>query len=131
MTKFGRVAIAFSVCLLVVGSGAVLAHHSQASFDTEKEVTIEGVVTQLSLANPHTLVFLNAKVKGADDSTMTRWALEGPSVAGLRQAGWTRETVKVGETLTAMGSPSRSGRPLMLLREVMLADGTHIVTGTD
>ena len=119
-----RIAIAFSVCLLVGGT-SVFAHHSQASFDLNKQVTIEGVITQVNWANPHSLFFV--EVKGEGD--VKKWALEGPGPNGLTKEGWTAKTLSIGDKITATGNPSRSGRPMMLLKEVVTADGKKLATG--
>ena len=120
-----RVAIAFSVCLLAGGAASIFAHHSQAAFDLNKQVTIEGVVTQVNWANPHSLFFV--EVKGEGDAK--KWALEGPSPNGLTKEGWIKETLNIGDKITATGNPSRSGRPMMLLKEVVTADGKRLATG--
>ena len=128
MKKRGPIAIAFSVCLFVAVTASVLfAHHSQAAFDLEKSVTIEGTVTQVNWANPHSLFFMEAKATG--DTEMKKWALEAPSPVGLTKVGWTQDSVKVGDKITAVGNPSRSGRPMMLVKEVTVPGGKHISTG--
>jgi hypothetical protein len=119
-----RIAIAFSVCVLVGGT-SLLAHHSQASFDLSKQVTVEGVVTQVNWANPHSLFFM--EVKGEGD--VKKWALEGPGPNGLTSKGWTAKTLNIGDKITATGNPSRSGRPMMLLKEVVTAEGKRLETG--
>lgn len=122
-----KIAIAFAVCLLA--GGAAFAHHSHASFDVNNEVTIEGTVTQVLWTNPHSLLFLDAKVAG--DSTMKRWVVEAPSPNGLTRAGWTRELIKVGDKISASGSPSRSGQPMILVRQVVTAEGKNFSVRPD
>ena len=119
-----RIAIAFSVCVLACGT-SIWAHHSQASFDLSKQVTIEGVITQVNWANPHSLFFV--EVKGESD--VKKWALEGPGPNGLLKEGWTKDTLGIGDKITATGNPSRSGRPMMLLKEVVTAGGKKLATG--
>jgi len=119
-----RIVFAFSLCVLVCGT-SIWAHHSQAAFDLGKQVTIEGTVTQVNWANPHSLFFV--EVKGEND--VKKWALEGPSPNGLTKEGWTKETLSIGDKITATGNPSRSGRPMMLLKEVVTAGGKKLATG--
>lgn len=119
-----RIGIAISVCLLAFGT-SVWAHHSQAAFDLTKQVTIEGAVIQVNWANPHSLFFV--EVKGEGD--VKKWALEGPSPTGLTKEGWSKDTLAIGTKITAIGNPSRSGRPMMLLKEVVTADGKRLATG--
>lgn len=126
MKNRGRMAVALLLGLLVVGPSSLLAHHSQASFDANKQVTIEGTVTEVNFSNPHTLFFIDAKLEGQGE--MQSWLVEGPNPAALQRVGWNRDSVSVGDKITATGNPARSGRPLMLVQEVTTADGEHFAT---
>jgi hypothetical protein len=106
-----------------------LAHHSHASFDVKKEIKIDGTVTQVIWTNPHTLLFMEAKT--ADDAAVKKWAVEAPSPIGLSRTGWTKESIKVGDKITATGSPSRSGQPMILVKEVVTSEGKHFVARPD
>ena len=127
MKKYAHIGIAFSICLLAGATASIFAHHSQAAFDINKQVTIEGTITQVNWANPHSLFFMEAKPAG--EGSAQKWALEGPSPTQLAKEGWSKETLNVGDKITATGNPSRSGRPMMLLKEVVTADGKHMPTG--
>ena len=113
----GRVAIAVSLFLLV--GGTLFAHHSHSTFDVSKEVTVEGTVTKVIWTNPHSLLFVD--VKGATD--VKKWSLEGPSPTGLARGGWTKDSIKVGDKITATGNPSRSGSPMILVKDVVTSEG--------
>ncbi len=127
MKKYARIGIAFFVCLLAGATASVLAHHSQAAFDINKQVTVEGTITQVNWANPHSLFFMEAKA--AAEGSVQKWALEGPSPTQLAKEGWSKETLNVGDKITATGNPSRSGRPMMLLKEVVTSEGKRLATG--
>lgn len=126
MKKYGRIRLAFSLCLLAGGATSVYAHHSQAAFDIDKKVSVEGTITQVNWANPHSLFFMEVK---QPDGSVQKWALEGPSPTALTKEGWSKESISVGAKITATGNPSRSGRPMMLLKEVTTAEGKHLATG--
>ena len=129
MKMQSAVAILFSVCLLAGGKASLLGHHSMAGFDANKEVTIEGTVTQVNWTNPHSLFYVEGKVAGATDAPARKWVFEGPTPAGLMKAGWTKESLSVGEKITAVGNPSRGGSAFALLKEVVTAAGKRLVTG--
>lgn len=122
--KKKRIAIAFSVCMLVCGS-SIWAHHSDAVYDVSNQVTIEGVVTQVIWTNPHSLFFV--EVRG-ENNVKKKWALEASSVNGLTKKGWTKDSLGIGNKITATGHPSRSGSPKMLLKEIITADGKKLET---
>jgi len=127
MRKYGCMGIAISICLLAGETTSMFAHHSQAAFDVNKQVTVEGSITQVNWANPHSLFFMEGKPAG--EGSVQKWALEGPSPTQLAKEGWSKETLNVGDKITATGNPSRSGRPMMLLKEVVTAEGKRMATG--
>jgi len=120
--KTWRTAIA---CLaLLLSSGAIISgHHSQAVFDLDNQITLEGRIVQVNWGNPHSLFFLEGKKVGEPDSQIKKWAMEGPSPTSLTRAGWTQDVLKTGDQVTAKGNGSRTGRALMLLKEVATSDG--------
>ena len=58
----------------VAASGAALAHHSFAMFDTDHPMELQGTVTEFKFTSPHTFILL--EVKGSDGASTT-WNLEG------------------------------------------------------
>jgi hypothetical protein len=102
---------------LFLTSGALAHHGTNASYDPRKEVTITGVVTKFVMANPHGQLFWD--VAGPDGKAVT-WGGELHSIALLRRSGWTRDTVKPGDTVSVRGYPSRAGTPFMVVQEVVV-----------
>ncbi len=82
------------------------AHHSLgATYQGDKEVTLEGKIVQLLLRNPHS--FLQIDV--VDKSGMTqRGSLEWRGSGSLGQQGIKRDTLKAGDEITVTISPSRT-----------------------
>jgi hypothetical protein len=102
----------------LLASVAALAHHgTNASYDPKKEVTLSGVVTKFVMVNPHGQLFFD--VKGADGKVVS-WGGELHSIALLRRSGWTKETLKPGDTVAVRGYPSRAGTPFMVVQEVVI-----------
>ena len=64
--------VAAAAALLV--SGAALAHHSFAMFDSGQHKLVEGTVTEWNYNNPHSWLVIEAP--GADGK-MTTWSFEG------------------------------------------------------
>jgi hypothetical protein len=93
---------------LVAGSGAALAHHSFAMFDTDHPMELAGTVQEFKFTSPHTFILLD--VKGTDGSTTT-WNLEGASPSALVREGWASKTLKPGDELKMTIDPLRSGAP--------------------
>lgn len=103
---------------LVLSWATLLAHHgTNVSYDSGKETTVTGLVTKFVWANPHGQ--LHFDVKGPDGRVVS-WGGEMHSIALLRRAGWSRTTVKPGDTVTVRGYPSRAGTPFMVVQEVIV-----------
>ena len=92
----------------VAASGAALAHHSFAMFDTDHPMDLQGTVTEFKFTSPHTFILL--EVKGTDGSSTT-WNLEGASPSALVREGWASKTLKPGDELKMPIDPLRSGAP--------------------
>jgi hypothetical protein len=114
---------ALSLCTLMAISGtAAHAHHSISSvYDSSRRVTIEGVVAQFQLVNPHP--FLIIDVTDADGSPK-RWQLEMDNRSELHAIGVTTGTFKPGDGVVVTGSLARTqGQRLYLLRLDRPLDG--------
>jgi len=102
------------------------AHHSFAVyFDSARDVTITGKVTAFRFTNPHGTIVLEV----ADAQGQVReWRAETNAPVVLQRRGWTRDSVKPGETITIEGWPSRDGKPYIRLRRATHADGRLVGT---
>jgi len=97
------------------------SHHSNVAFEVTKVVTITGVVTEFRWANPHTWLGLTVD-DGKGGKEM--WSLEGRAPGVLSRAGWSRNSLKPGDTVTVDMSPAKDGSRTGLIARVTKADGT-------
>ena len=113
---------------LVVGSLAVLAHHSAAAaYDTDNKITIRGTVTQVEWKNPHVFYFIDVKDTAGK---VTNWAIEASTPNQLYRAGWRKDDLKIGDAVTLTGSsPARNGSPKAYGGTLTLADGRKVFSG--
>ena len=116
-------AVGVSLCC---AAPAARAHHSFAVyFDAGKSVTITGKVTAFRFTNPHGTIVL----EGTDGQGPAReWRAETNAPVVLQRRGWTRDSVKPGETITIQGWPSRDGKPYIRLQRATHADGRLVGT---
>jgi hypothetical protein len=110
---------------LAATSVSTSAHHSMAMYDMPKNVTVTGIVARVELKNPHSLFYITVTDK---DGKQVEWILECQPLATLTTFGWSASTMKVGDKITAAGSPAKNGKPAMLVRAIQLADGRTIRT---
>jgi len=89
----------------MLASLATHAHHSSAGFDTKQTVTVQGVVKRIDWFNPHVYVYVE---QTTDTGQKVEWEIECFPPMALRGFGWLKDTVRVGDTLTAKGNPARN-----------------------
>jgi hypothetical protein len=91
---------------MLVAASAAFAHHSLgATYEGDKEITLDGKIVQLLLRNPHSFMQVEAPDK---DGKMQRWSLEWRSSGQLGQQGIKRDTLKVGDEVVITANPSRT-----------------------
>jgi Family of unknown function (DUF6152) len=113
-----------ALCLAACGAFPIWAHHSlEAEYDDSKRATLRGTVTDYDWSNPH--VHFSVDVAG-DGGKITSWDVEAGSTIQMRAAGWSRESVRVGEAVTIEGSLARDGSGKALGKSVTLADGKRL-----
>jgi hypothetical protein len=110
--------------LALLGTGIAQAHHSFAVFfDSTKMVKLRGKVTAFHFTNPHGIIAFD--VTGADGKVQS-WRAETNAPVVLMRRGWTRASVKPGDTITIEGWLARDGKPYLRLRQAFDADGKPI-----
>ena len=120
--KTGFVAIAVALSFALPNT-AVFAHHAPVMYDLQRPITVTGIVARIELKNPHSLFYLTVTDK---DGKQVEWTLECNPLGTLTSYGWTAATIKVGDKVTAAGSPARNGKPAMLVSAIQLPDGRTI-----
>lgn len=122
--KPGTMRAALALALIGSIAGAAQAHHSFAVFfEPNKIIKITGKVTAFHFTNPHGTITLD--VTGPDGKVQV-WRAETNAPVVLMRRGWTRTSVKPGETITIDGWASRDGKPYMRLRQAFDAAGKPI-----
>jgi hypothetical protein len=104
-----RITVAIAAVLL---TSAATAHHSFAThYDTTNVVEINGVLSSVKMRSPHSFFEVDVVL---EDGTTETWEVEAHAVPILRRLGITRETLKVGDTVTIKGPRSRRPEKLLL-----------------
>ena len=91
----------------VLGLGAVCAvlltvpawtHHSHGNYQMTEYTLLDGTVKEIHWITPHSWIYLEVMGENGESAV---WALEGASVTQLRRLGWTEDSVKVGDAISA------------------------------
>lgn len=114
----------FSISL-VLGAPAALAHHSFAvHFVDDRTIEVNGTVSAFRFSNPHGVLSFDVK---KDDGTVEQWRAETNSPSVLRRRGWTKDSLKAGDSIRIVGFPSRDGTPYMRISKITFADGHELI----
>lgn len=100
---------------LAAASSAVPAHHGDAMRYNEKVVTVSGVIVQVQLVNPHTMITFEVT---EPDGKKTRWQAElGAPQILVKEFGWTKDLIKFGDKIAMTGRRAKSGASYLNLTE--------------
>ena len=115
--------------LLLVTAGFILlpgsadAHHGYAAFDTTKEVTLKGTVSDFHFTNPHCVVEIDVK---DDQGNVRTWKAEMTSANHLTPKGWSAASIQAGDELAITGYAAKNGAPSLWVNKIRMADGKEI-----
>jgi hypothetical protein len=95
-----------ALAVALAGNSAAFAHHPiHAKFEESSPVNFTGIVTNVDWSNPHAHIFVNV-VNGGET---LNWAIELESPLILQASGWSKTTVKPGDSITVEGIRARDG----------------------
>jgi hypothetical protein len=126
--KMKNYRVAFlAVCIgLLALAPMAFAHHGTANYDTSRQITVKGTVSNFEFVNPHVQIFWDAK---DDSGAPSKWQGELTSPNRLSRVGWTKSSLKPGDAVTVTGYPTKSGSHEIWIQKVLGADGQELSTG--
>jgi hypothetical protein len=121
----------FSFLLVGLGAlgvaGTALGHHSfSAEFSRDLPVEVTGTVSKVEWMNPHARFYVDVK----EDGETVTWNFELTTPNLLMRKGWTRNSLKTGDTVTVKGWRARNDPHVANANSVKLADGRELFTGS-
>ena len=109
-----RVLACFAAAVVAVSApltATLSAHHwFNASYEPGTVIQLTGVITRFDWKNPHALFSMD--VADATTGRTTRWVMEMGSPNSLIRTGWSKTSLRAGETVTVEGIPARDGVPM-------------------
>jgi hypothetical protein len=124
-----RSAICTGALGLMMAAVPALAHHSfAAEYDEKKPVTLKGTVTQYAWDNPHVFTYIDVAEPGGQ---IASWAVEWESRIELKRAGWTQDSLKVGEQVTVEAVRARDGSNHAAGKSISVAGGKKLLAANE
>ena len=120
-----RFLLAATACVAVMlPLGTASAHHSfGAEFTRNRPIEVTGTVTKVEWMNPHARFYVEATDK---DGQKVTWNFELTTPNILMRQGWTRHSLKPGDTVTVKGFGAKNGAHVGSASTVLLADGRRV-----
>ena len=103
----------------------LFAHHGRGqTYAMDTELTLKGTVSEVVWRNPHVLVYVAVE---DENGRVVNWAFENGGVSQLAREGYHRNSLQVGQEITAIVHPASNGAPTSIVVKVILADGTEMM----
>lgn len=118
---------ALSGIWFISGASIVMAHHSAAPFDFVNKVTIEGIVKEIKIINPHSVFILEV----TDAARGTRnIEFEGMSASVFYRSGFTPSAAVPGDKIEITIAPRKDGEDGGFVSSMVSQDGEWFGFGT-
>ena len=112
------------LALAALSCSPARAHHSfAAEFSYDESGTVTGEVVEVLFVNPHARFFI-AVADGSGKDVL--WDAQTRSPNALFNAGWNKDTIRVGERVTIEGNLGRDGARTIWIRELRKESGEVI-----
>ena len=119
--------VVWGVAGIVFAAVLLLAHHAATNYDSGKQVTLRGTVTNFKFFSPHPHVYFQAKDEAGN---VVEWVAEsGSPPARWYNSGWRANALKPGDPVTVTGNPSKDGRKMLRIRKIVSASGQEWTDG--
>ena len=108
--------------LALTGAEILMAHHSvPVNFDQSSSITVEGVLTEVRWANPHSHFRMNVT---DEEGATVEWLVEMGALNTMKRSGFEMHLFLVGGPVVITGWPGRRDR-VVFLNQALLYDGTE------
>ena len=121
----GKLRIIFFLGLAIsIFSSPLVAHHGGAAYDTDKKVTVKGTVTDWLWSNPHCILQFDTNDASGQ---AVHWVTETENPSSMIRSGWTRDSLKVGDEISVVVVPPKTGGRIGRIVEITFPDGHKLL----
>jgi hypothetical protein len=123
-----KLVAAFLFAGVLVLCGTAFAHHGNVAYQDKPIDVKKGTVTKFIWTNPHSFIMFDAT---NDKGTVDHWAVEAGSPSALTPRGWTKNSVKPGDTIDVTVFQARNGNTVGRLAKIVFPDGKMLHDSQD
>jgi len=118
------------LALSIISAALAFAHHgTSVTYQTDKTIVLTGTVTEFLFSYPHPQLYFD--VKDADGN-IQHWGSEfapTPLMMKKMNVGWTRDSIKAGDTVTITCNPHRVPGATACLAKELIVHGKKLTVG--
>ena len=112
----------FSIILgiaVVFFATTVFAHHGTSiSYEMDRTITVTGAVTEFDFSFPHPSLFFDVK---DEKGQIVKWGAEFlPTPPAMRNLGWDKTSIKLGDAVVLGCHPSKSKKPVCAVQSITI-----------
>jgi hypothetical protein len=119
-----------SYLLGLIACAPLFAHHgTSVTYQTDKTITMTGTATEFSFSYPHPQLYFD--VKDAEGAVQ-HWGAEfapTPLMMKDMHVGWSRDSIKPGDTVTITCNPHRVAGSTACLAKELIVNGKKLTIG--
>jgi hypothetical protein len=112
---------------LVTCCGLIFAHHgTSVTYQTDKTITVKGVVTEWVFSYPHPQIYFDVK---GEHGEVQHWGSElapTPLMMKKMNVGWTRDSIKPGDQISLTCNPHKVATSNVCLAKQIVINGKEL-----
>ena len=113
-----KILIIASAAAVLLAATAFAHHGTSVSYEMDKTITVTGTVTEFEFGFPHPSLFFDVK---DEKGQVVKWGAEFlPTPPVMRNLGWSKTTLKHGDTVVLGCHPSKSKKPVCAVQSITL-----------
>lgn len=114
-TKFS---IIISIAVVFCAASLFAHHGTSISYEMDRTISVTGTVTEFDFSFPHPSLFFDVK---DEKGQVVNWGAEFlPTPPAMRNLGWSKTTIKYGDTVVLGCHPSKSKKPVCAAQTLTL-----------
>jgi len=123
--KHSALCFAIAALAFLSASPAFSQRPFSATYDSARQVKLQGVVTRIDWSYPNAFFFIDTRDA---TGTVANWAIQIGTPIDLERDGWKASALHVGDSVSVEGNPARDARQAFAKSVVLTRTGKRLFT---